>query len=158
MNIAILSDTHGHLDIVKSFLKQVMKSDVIIHLGDYSSDGEYIRKYFNGRFIGVRGNCDFTSKCEEDIITTIDDKKFLITHGHKYNVKLSLLNLKLKASSEEVDVALFGHTHRSFHERVDGILFINPGSLCEPRYPDERTYCIINIYKNEINYEIKKIF
>lgn len=155
MNIAVLSDTHGNLNDVKKFLGQIKNVDVIIHLGDYASDGEYIRKYFNGRFIGIKGNCDFNTEFPEDVITTIGDKKFFITHGHKYNVKFGLINIKIKSLDEEADVALFGHTHKAFCEKDHGVLFINPGSLSEPQYNEKKTYCMINIDKDEIKYEIK---
>ncbi len=157
MNIAVLSDTHGDKNNIKLFLERVKNFDVIIHLGDYVSDGEYIRKYFNGRFILVKGNCDFNINYPEDIITSICDIKFLITHGHKYNVKMSLLNIKYKALNENVDVVLFGHTHKTFNEKIDNVLFINPGSLGEPRYTNKRTYCTINIEKGRLLYEIKEL-
>jgi len=157
MEIAVLSDTHGDLADIKLFLEKVKGVDAIIHLGDYVSDGEYIRKYYNGRFIGVKGNCDFGGKDSEEVITNICGKKFFITHGHRYNVKFSLLNIKYKAMSEEIDVVLFGHTHKVFHDIIDNTLFINPGSLGDPRYTNKKTYCMLTIEKCEITYKIKEI-
>ena len=31
------------------------------------------------------------------------------------------------------DVVVFGHTHKPFCETVNGILFLNPGSVTRPR-------------------------
>ncbi len=157
MNIAIVSDTHGNLDDVKKFLDKVRAFDYVIHLGDYASDGLYLKKYFNGRFIGVRGNCDFNTYFPDEVVTNIGEKRFFITHGHRYNVKMNLLNLKFKAISENADITLFGHTHQIFKEKVNHMIYINPGSLSQPRFTDKKTYCIIDIDEDTIKYEIKEL-
>jgi putative phosphoesterase len=35
--------------------------------------------------------------------------------------------------AEQPDVVVFGHTHIPFHEEIGGILYLNPGSACQPR-------------------------
>jgi putative phosphoesterase len=46
----------------------------------------------------------------------------------------------------EADVIVFGHTHVPFHREVDGVHFINTGSVGRPKDGDPRAgYCILTI-------------
>ena len=56
-----------------------------------------------------------------------------MTHGHLSNVRMGLANLKMQALEEDATIALFGHTHQIGCEKESGILFLNPGSISQPR-------------------------
>jgi len=43
-------------------------------------------------------------------------------------------DLIYKAKELEVDIMIFGHTHRPFLKEVGGIVLLNPGSPTEPRF------------------------
>ena len=107
--------------------------DAIIHLGDYVRDAEYVKTQTDKKVYTVRGNCDIASRARSEIVIRIGGKKILAVHGHKQNVKASLLRLGLYACEKEVDAALFGHTHVPAEQFFEGVILYNPGSLGEPR-------------------------
>ena len=133
MLIGVISDTHRYKWVIEEAVKKMGEVDMIIHLGDNVQDVEEVAKYFKGKIINVKGNCDFSKSVPVDIIEMIEGKKFLITHGHRYDVKNSLTRLKLKALEVSADVVLFGHSHVSGIAYEDGIWFVNPGSPAVPR-------------------------
>jgi putative phosphoesterase len=45
---------------------------------------------------------------------------------------------------ERPDVVVFGHTHKPFHQTIDGILFFNPGYAGKSRFGMERTLAILH--------------
>lgn len=131
--ILVMSDTHGNKDAMNVALKNFAEVDFIIHLGDYVRDAEYIKTQTDKKVYAVRGNCDIASHTRSEIVIRIDGKKLLAVHGHKQNVKASLLRLGLYAREKEVDAALFGHTHVPAEKLFEGVILYNPGSLGEPR-------------------------
>lgn len=133
MLIGIVSDTHRIKEYIKKACEYTKDCDLVIHLGDNIEDAAEIKQYYGGKIINVRGNCDFTKDVPSERIEIIENKKFFITHGHNYNVKSNMINLKYKALEIGADVVLFGHTHIAQIVEDDGILFINPGSVSMPR-------------------------
>ena len=44
---------------------------------------------------------------------------------------------------------MYGHTHRPFYEKEEGLITLNPGSLCYPRQPGRKpSYMIMQIDSN----------
>jgi uncharacterized protein len=126
--IGVISDTHRYVWTIEKTIKKMHDADMIIHLGDNVQDVVEIKKYFKGNIIYVKGNCDFYSEVPNEIIETIEGMKFLITHGHRYEVKYNLYKLKERAQEVDADIVLYGHTHVSSITYEDGIWFVNPGS------------------------------
>ena len=62
MRILVISDTHGKVDEALKLIKNMEKPDLIIHLGDYVEDGEYIERETGIKVELVRGNGDFLIK------------------------------------------------------------------------------------------------
>lgn len=130
MKILIFSDTHSNTDDPIDIINQEPEVNAIIHSGDLEADADIIHQKFpNIPLYSVPGNCDILSSNPEDLIITLEDKKVLITHGHKYSVKYGLTSLKNKAYYEEFDLVVFGHTHISLIEYFGKSVIINPGTL-----------------------------
>ncbi len=140
MKILIVSDTHGK-NIIK-LIQKIKNVDYIIHLGDNYKDVFILEAELNKPTHFVKGNCDFGPGVDTRKIISIAGKRIFITHGHLYKVKQGLDDLKANAFRNNVDIALFGHTHdpQIFVER--GITFLNPGS---PAYPARGAYPTIGI-------------
>ncbi len=52
------------------------------------------------------------------------------------------------------DVVVFGHTHDPFHRTIDGVDFVNTGSVGRPKDGDWRAgYCILTIDQGYVNVE-----
>jgi len=131
--ILILSDTHGVKIRMSAAVRRFPDVDMIMHLGDYSRDADYIRKITETEVCNVRGNCDLGSMAEDELLLSVEGVNILMVHGHKQNVKSSLLGLALYAQEREADAALFGHTHIPTEQYHSNVLLYNPGSLGEPR-------------------------
>lgn len=126
MRIAVVSDSHGNKKAI-NHLFESYKFDYLFHCGDGVGDlGNYI--YLDNVY-GVSGNCDiFSSEVNERIIE-INKNKFLLTHGHKYNVKRDLERLIVRGKELNCDFIFYGHTHNANYFNVDNMYIINPGAL-----------------------------
>lgn len=156
MLIGVISDTHRHTWIIERAMEKLQDIDLLIHLGDNIQDVKELSKFYKGRIINVKGNCDYSSSIPYDVIEEIEGQKFFITHGHHYDVKHSLSRLKYKALEEKADVVLFGHTHVSQIAYEDGIWFINPGSPVLSR-DGFNSVALIEIKDGKVNASIKAI-
>jgi putative phosphoesterase len=73
-----------------------------------------------------------------------DAKRVLLVHGspRKMNEYLfedrPLSSFERLAASSNADVILFGHTHKPYTKLVDGVLFVNVGSVGKPKDGDWR--------------------
>lgn len=141
--ILIVSDSHGWTDELQSIKEQhSAEAEVMIHCGDSElmADDQAI-----SGFVTVRGNCDYESRFPEDAEVDVAGKKVFITHGHLYNVKSTLMSLSYRAKESNANIVCFGHSHLLGVEMIDGVLFINPGSIRLPRGRRERTYVILEL-------------
>ena len=128
--IAIVSDTHGNW---KKALEEMRKETGITHfvfLGDHAKDGEAIAGMLDIPSYIVRGNCDYSSDGVEEQVIQIGDWRFLICHGHRYQVKETLQTIYYRGLELGVDFVLYGHTHIAVYE-PDTVTLINPGSMSE---------------------------
>lgn len=134
MRIIVLSDTHGRLrNFNKVYLKQ-SSADVFFHLGDGLDEVESMRNaHPAAAFVAVRGNCDYNSSEPSEKLLVLENKRFFLTHGHEYSVKSGLDKFIEKAKEQRADAAIFGHTHQSFLQYLDGMYILNPGSAERPR-------------------------
>ena len=119
MNILVFSDSHGRYENISEVMrKQIKKPDAVIFLGDGLRDLDYCE--LDGvTLFKVRGNCDYFAlmggtDVTDDLIVTLGDKKIMMTHGHNYAVKSTLIPLLTVAAKNSVDIVLFGHTHEGF--------------------------------------------
>ena len=156
MLIAVLSDTHRYESYIKMAAKMCKDADVVLHLGDNVSDVEIIKKEIGKDVIFVKGNCDIERSAKVEQLIELENKKILMTHGHEYGVKSSLLNLNYRAKELGADIVLYGHSHIASIEKHDGIWFVNPGSVSLPRGL-RHTIAFIEIKDGVINSWLKDI-
>jgi Calcineurin-like phosphoesterase superfamily domain len=57
------------------------------------------------------------------------------------------------AAKSETDVLVFGHTHKPYSKRVDGVLFINAGSVGKPKDGDPRACYVVLDTTGEVDAE-----
>ncbi len=136
MRILVLSDTHGNtIDTYLNKIKNDGEFDMFIHCGDCCKDVAYISQMLNiSKFIKVNGNCDPGMEANDIEDVVIENKKFIITHGHLFGVKRDLEELKRYAENHDANIVLFGHTHKSHSKFENGILYFNPGTACMPTF------------------------
>ncbi|MFF2447752.1 metallophosphoesterase family protein [Neobacillus sp. NPDC058068] len=153
--VLVVSDSHG-LTKELEVLKERHKGEVelMIHCGDseLSPDDKAISGYLT-----VLGNCDFGGGYPLEATSEVAGRKFLVAHGHRYSVKSSLMNLNYKAKEVKADIVCFGHSHVLGAEVIDGILFLNPGSIRLPRGRMEKTYVILDLLDEKIKLSVFEI-
>ncbi len=150
MKIGVMSDTHGkHYSTKKAFMK-MGNIDALIHLGDHCTDLSILQSECVVPTYTVRGNCDFSRQYPDFLDLVLEGKRFFITHGHLYHIKMGFDRIAYKAQEVSADVVLYGHTHMPeiFFEK--GILFLNPGSTGSPRGGRHATVGVIDIVQGKL--------
>lgn len=127
--ILIISDYHKQEDKVLNLI-DLYKPQYILCLGDGESDEAFYQKY---NIISVRGNCDFNNLPLVEKIEILG-KRFILTHGHLYDVHFDVYKLYLLAKQNDAEIVCFGHTHQSYFEEYDGVKIVNPGALKDGNY------------------------
>ncbi|EMG27498.1 hypothetical protein X560_0417 [Listeria fleischmannii 1991] len=142
MKLLVVSDSHHERDcLLRLKEKYENKVDAMIHCGD--SELEKSDPAISG-FHTVRGNCDFGADFPNDIVFEVENYRILVTHGHLYNIKMTLMNLRYRARELDADFVFFGHSHELGAELIDQTLILNPGSISLPRGQiREKTYALI---------------
>ena len=153
MKLLIVSDSHGNKQILNELASRYHnKVDAIVHCGDSElSSDDLIWEAMDS----VRGNCDFDSGYQDLVVRRDQDYDYLITHGHRHDVKRTLELLKSEAKNENVRFVFYGHSHVLKFDYEDGIYFITPGSIQSPRGNVlERTYCVLKAEGSKLAIEV----
>jgi putative phosphoesterase len=135
-NIWVISDTHlrKHEILPDSFIDNVNREDIVIHLGDFTSI-EVVRQLEGiARLEAVSGNCDspeIRAMFPASRILEINGKHLGLMHG--WGNGTDVLPLVRYEFVGAVDIALFGHTHIAHRSKSNGVVYFNPGSLTESR-------------------------
>lgn len=144
MKILVFSDSHGSTRVMSRALEQHLKNggvDYVFFLGDGIRDIETVSCEFpQVSFDTVYGNSDCGFTTYETLANAVYEKtivvggvRFLLMHGHKFDVKSTYQRAADYAIAKKADVLLFGHTHHAEDITIDGsdsghIRMINPGS------------------------------
>ena len=161
MKVGVIADTHTTLKNVgklKAFLENVMNDvDIIIHAGDIKSEEalEVLKNFKN--IVIVRGNND-----NEGELANLKDKEILNLEGYKIGVthgdgpcKATLDNALQKFEGEEIDILIFGHSHKSYVDTKGNTLILNPGSPSRRRKERWYSYIVLDLREDGIDVELK---
>ena len=150
MKVMILSDSHT---MNKTTLETLLKNnhvDYYIHCGDIYKPYHPISQT---KFYLAKGNNDFDCYIHDELLITIDDHRFFITHGHRYGVSYSLEHLINITKEKKADIVCFGHTHRPYFIKTDTLTIINPGSVYYSRGAYKKpTYCIYDTANESVTF------
>lgn len=143
--IAILSDTHGLLR--PRVLEYLSKADVIIHGGDINTQaivdqlGSYAPLYI------VRGNNDkeWAEGMPLSLTFSQEGVRFFLVHNKR----------DVPAGLTDVDVVVYGHSHKYSHEEKNGVLWLNPGSCGKRRFDQEITLAMMTV--ENARFQVEKI-
>lgn len=138
--VYVMSDTHGLLrpevvDIIEG-------CDAIFHAGDVDEPEilDSLKKI--APIYIVRGNNDLSwaANIPETLDFKIEDCRFFMIHNRRFLPRILW----------GVDAVIFGHTHQYFEERINGRLYLNPGSCGWPAFGQEITLMRLIIDKKDI--------
>lgn len=151
MRVLIVSDIHGNFLNMKKVIQNESNIDRILIMGDvlngYRGDGynpEQLADFLNlykDKTIYVKGNYDnynmelLDGYVDKSFITiSVDEKLLFMTHGHIYS--------RYNLPDMDYDVFIQGHTHVPMMEKEDNKLYLNPGSITNPRGGSTRSYIL----------------
>ena len=147
--IMIVSDTHRRHENLAKALEIEGHIDMLIHLGDAEGEEDYIRELAGCELVIIAGNSDFFSMLDREITMQLGKYQVLLTHGNYYYVTVGLDMIRKEALGREMDIVMFGHTHRpliDYGEDGNGPILLNPGSISYPRQDDKLpSYMIMEI-------------
>ena len=116
MRIAIIADTHNRLPSAVRI--DLADADEIWHLGDICNRETLAELRGLGPLLQIiGGNRDPRGLAPETLLLERGGKKFFLVHEPPHS------------APEGVDVVLHGHTHVPRDETIDGVRFLNPGSV-----------------------------
>lgn len=129
--LIVMSDSHGDREVIKNIKKHYENQVTgIFHNGDSelpSSDTIWDNIYV------VRGNCDFDAGYPDTLVTKLPNLTIAQTHGHLQGINFQWDRLNYLAQEADADICLYGHLHRAAAWREGQTVFVNPGSVLQPR-------------------------
>lgn len=133
MTIAVLSDTHGLLR--PEVMALLEHSDAILHAGDINTQEIVDTLSSFGELYIVRGNNDkeWAENLPHSLRCTLGGVRFFMVHNKK----------DIPKDLRDVDVIVYGHSHKFAMEEREGVLWINPGSCGKRRFDQEITLCML---------------
>ena len=143
--IAIISDTHGLLrPEVCEHLKQV---GYILHAGDIHTKEIYDELLTYAPLFVVRGNNDkeWAEFLPSSLTISVDSITFYLIHNKN----------EIKQLPTEVNIVVYGHSHKYSLERKEDVLWLNPGSCGRKRFHQDVTMAILIV--EDDRYRIYKI-
>lgn len=144
--IGILSDTHGLLR--PEVAEALQGCEVILHGGDINRQQilDDLEKIAPVRV--VRGNNDkeWAMHIPETLILEIFGIKIFMVHNKKFIPK----------DLSDIDLVVYGHSHKYEDKRIGGTHFLNPGSCGPRRFHQEITLAILYV-DHKKTFQIQKI-
>jgi len=121
MTIGVISDTHG---LVRPEIFDIFaKVDLIIHAGDIGNLRVLSDLNAIAPVKAVLGNMDFAYSLPK--LKLAESFELL---GHKIYLIHNRLHLTADPVAEGISLVIFGHTHIPYLQRVNGVVYFNPGS------------------------------
>lgn len=142
MKLGVISDTHGVLR--EEVIENLKDCDYIIHAGDIGNEDIVHTLNSIAKTFVVRGNNDndgYALNIPEYREIEIDQVLIYVTHD-KEDIPKEL---------REVDLVIYGHSHKYSEETKDGIIYLNPGSCGRKRFSLPLSMAIVEINLDEIN-------
>ncbi len=132
MRVLLTADTHGPKHLVPTWLLgAVATADLVLHAGDVCDQGT-LRALGTKPVYAVRGNRDEGLVLPERLLISCGGVQIGVVHGH-LGPGGDTEERALRSFAPRPDVIVFGHSHRHFLERREGVWLANPGSPTRPK-------------------------
>ena len=144
MKLGVISDTHGVLR--DEVIEHLTGCDYIIHAGDVGNK-DIIDKLDNiTKTFVVRGNNDkdeWGLTLPEYREIEMDEILIYLVHD-KADIPKDL---------KEVDLVIYGHSHKFSNEKIDNIIYLNPGACGRKRFSLPLSMAIVEVNLDDIRVE-----
>ncbi len=143
MKVLIVSDTHGREDNFIKAIRQLGPFDRVIHCGDVEGQEFELRELAGCPMDIVAGNNDYFSMLPREQEFMLGKYRVWLTHGHNYLVYMGNETIMREACGRDIDIVMYGHTHKPVITKGRDVIAINPGSLSLPRQNGHVPSCIV---------------
>ena len=137
MKILLVSDSHGDYESLDRLFKMYPNMDLYLHAGDSEQDEFSIKP-----FISVRGNCDHYYDFQNFLVIPSPQGNIYVQHTP--HISKSVIN------EHKAKIVIHGHTHIRRNEKLNDILYVNPGAISFARDKYEGSYAILLIEDNKL--------
>jgi hypothetical protein len=150
MIVVVLSDTHASdmSDLPPRIVDEIKGAELIIHAGDYTTKKLLDQLQELADFKGVHGNMDshdIKNELPAHAIVEIGGFKIGITHPSEGGSPFGLKRRVKSKLAEELDVVIYGHSHKPMNEQEGNTLYFNPGSATGTFPARYKTYGLLHI-------------
>lgn len=151
VKLGVISDTHGLYD---EAIDQLFAGvDVIIHAGDIGKLDIIHRLELIAPVLAVEGNNDWFGAYPMERLEELNGRRILIRHIFGELHQLDRADHQT-LERHRPDLLVFGHSHRPYHQQLDGTLLFNPGSAGPRRFNLPRTIGLLTLDRAHIAAEI----
>ena len=158
--ILLLSDTHGHVD--DHMMKYVKESDEVWHAGDIGTtqvtDTISSLKPLRAVF-GNIDNHELRLSFPEELLFECEDINIYMTHiGGRPGRYAKGISEKIKSIKPKIFICGHSHILKIQYDKVNQLLFINPGAIGKHGFHKVRTMVRFEIDKSDIqNMEVIEV-
>jgi len=139
MEIVVVSDSHGKLDVLQQIRDRHPKADAYLHCGDSETDETHLDGYAS-----VQGNNDMYYSYPEQRVIDMKECKILMIHGHQHYTHSRVADIAARAKRLGCTMAFYGHTHVFQTSIENGVLMVNPGSVYHNRDGSLPCYALVH--------------
>jgi len=148
--VGVISDTHS---LLRDEAKRALEgSELIIHAGDIGSQEVIDHLSEIAPVKAVRGNIDKSTWAERyslDEVIEVEGRYLYVIHDIK--------EIDLNPAAAGFDVVISGHSHQPSCEKIDGVLYLNPGSAGHRRFKLPITLATLNVTANIVKANIHEL-
>lgn len=158
--ILLLSDTHGYVD--DHMMKYVKESDEVWHAGDIGTtqvtDTISSQKPLRAVF-GNIDNHELRLRFPEELLFECEDINIYMTHiGGRPGRYAKGISEKIKSIKPKIFICGHSHILKIQYDKVNQLLFINPGAIGKHGFHKVRTMVRFEIDKSDIkNMEVIEV-
>ena len=144
MKLGIISDTHGVLR--EEVIEYLQECDYIIHAGDIGNKDIIDKLEGITKTFVVRGNND-----DDEWGLTLPEYREI----EMDEILIYLVHDKADIPKDlrEVDLVIYGHSHKFSNEKIDNIIYLNPGSCGRKRFSLPLSMAIVEVNLDDIRIE-----
>ena len=158
--ILLLSDTHGHVD--DHIMKYVKESDEVWHAGDIGTTQvtDTISNLKPLRaVVGNIDNHELRLSFPGELLFEIEDMSIYMTHiGGRPGRYAKGISEKIKSIKPKIFICGHSHILKIKYDKVNELLFINPGAIGKHGFHKVRTMVRFEIDKSDIkNMEVIEV-
>lgn len=148
--IGVISDTHGLLR--EQVASRLRGCDLILHAGDVDSLPVLTRLRGIAPVVAVRGNMDTGSWARD-----LQELEYLDIDGAGICMIHDRHELDVRALPAGTRVVVSGHSHKPHVERIDHLLYLNPGSAGPKRFNLPVSMALLHVEPDGMRAELIEI-